>query len=83
METGEKESSIVTRLQELNIPFKVGDRVKKIRSRGCLGTVKEIREEATLTSTDKEERVKALMIAVEWDNGTYSYFTPEGLEKVD
>ena len=47
-------------------------------TRGCLGTVKALREETTLTSAESRER--SLMVQVLWDNGTASYHGPEALE---
>jgi len=47
-------------------------------TRGCIGTVKALREETTLTS--RESRERSLMVQVMWDNGTLSYLGPEGLE---
>ena len=49
-----------------------------ISTRGCIGTVKALREETTLTS--KESRERSIMVHVLWDNGTLSYLGPEGLE---
>jgi hypothetical protein len=46
--------------------------------RGCLGTVKELREETTLAK--QESRTQSLMFLVQWDNGTLSYHGPDGLE---
>jgi hypothetical protein len=45
--------------------------------RGCIGTVREIREEATLAA--KESAAASAMYLVQWDNGTVSYHGPEGL----
>jgi hypothetical protein len=45
---------------------------------GCMGTVKEIREETTLAK--QESRTESLMFLVQWDNGTLSYHGPNGLE---
>jgi hypothetical protein len=47
-------------------------------TRGCIGTVKALREETTLTSRESKE--KSIMVDVLWDNGTRSYLGPEGLE---
>ena len=54
--------------------------VTTVSTRGCIGTVKTLREETTLTS--KESRERSLMVHVLWDNGTLSYLGPEGLELV-
>lgn len=45
--------------------------------RGCIGTVRAIREEATLTA--KESAAASAMYLVQWDTGTVSYHGPEGL----
>lgn len=45
---------------------------------GCIGTVKEIREETTLAK--QESRTQSLMFLVQWDNGTLAYHGPDGLE---
>jgi hypothetical protein len=46
--------------------------------RGPIGTIKELREETTLTN--RESRERSLMLHVLWDNGTQSYHGPEALE---
>lgn len=62
--------------------LKVNDRVKRANAPGCLGTVKDIRQEITQTGASQENKEKALMINVLWDNGTLSCFAPESLEVV-
>jgi hypothetical protein len=47
-------------------------------TRGCKGTVKELREETTLTA--QESRFKSVMFVVQWDSGTLSYHGPDALE---
>lgn len=47
---------------------------------GALGTVKAVREETSTSSESARER--SIMIQVLWDNGTLSYFGPEGLEAI-
>jgi hypothetical protein len=54
------------------------DHVTTYQTRGCIGTVKTLREETTLAH--KESRERSLMVHVLWDNGTLSYLGPEGLE---
>jgi len=61
--------------------LEVSDRVRRKEMRGCLGRVKDIRAEVTLSAADTKE--KALLVSVQWDNGTLSYFTPDALEKVE
>jgi hypothetical protein len=46
-------------------------------ARGCIGTVKNLREETTLTA--QESRSKSIMFLVQWDNGTLSYHGPDAL----
>jgi len=58
--------------------LKVNSRVKKKNVLGCLGVVKEMREEIVSSSGDTRE--KALIVKVSWDNGTESFFDPESLE---
>jgi hypothetical protein len=60
--------------------FKVNDRVKRLNSTSCYGTVKDTRYEVTATTGDAGQ--KGLLITVLWDNGTFSYFGPDGLEAV-
>ena len=61
-------------------PFKEGDRVTRIHTAGSQGTVKEIREE-TVQSGDSREKDRPVIIGVQWDNGTISFFGTEGLKK--
>ena len=56
--------------------FKKKQRVKRADGSGCLGTVVEIQDESDKGSEHNE---KGVLISVQWDNGTYSYFTPEGI----
>jgi hypothetical protein len=49
-------------------------------SRGCIGTVKALREETTGGSMSSEARERSIMVQVLWDNGTVSFLGPEGLE---
>ena len=58
--------------------FKLNDRVKRSNGEGCLGIIKELRAETTSISDSKKE--KPLLVSVLWDNGTLSYFAPEGLQ---
>ncbi|MCB0330088.1 MAG: hypothetical protein KDD70_10500 [Bdellovibrionales bacterium] len=62
-------------------PLESGARVRRKKGKGSMGTVKEIRTEVTAAgSNDPAE--KGLMVIVDWDNGTQSYFTPNSLEVV-
>jgi hypothetical protein len=56
----------------------VGDRVKRKNGAGAPGTVTDIRQETT--ATVREGRDLPLIVAVKWDNGTFSYFGPESLD---
>lgn len=49
-----------------------------VSARGCCGTVKSMRHETTNTSHENKSR--AVMVNVLWDNGTLSYHGPEALE---
>lgn len=57
--------------------FKENDRVKRKAGSGCLGVVKDIRQEVTASSAEVS---RPRLIKVQWDNGTLSYFSPEALE---
>ena len=61
--------------------FKVNDRVRRVSGQGCLGNVKDVRSEIT-SAGRADEGNKNLMINVQWDNGTLSYFSPSTLELV-
>jgi hypothetical protein len=61
-------------------PLEQGARVRRKAGWGSLGTVKEIRAEVTATGSDLSE--KGLMVIVDWDSGTQSYFTPNSIEVV-
>lgn len=67
-------------MEEQNLPFKKGDRVKRKDGKGALGIVEDIREEVTKKAGDPDEQ--GLLVSVQWDNGTFSYFAPESLEAV-
>ena len=59
--------------------FKVNDRVRRSNGQGCSGVVKDIRSEVT-SAGHREDKEKNVMINVQWDNGTLSYFSPMSLE---
>lgn len=61
-----------------NPKFKVSDRVKRAKMPGCHGTVKDVKTE--ITAATNEARERGVMFTVMWDNGTFSYMGPEGLE---
>ncbi len=61
--------------------IKVEDRVKRADGNGCYGLVKDVRTEITANTLDTHKE-KALLVSVLWDNGTFSYLTPDNLEVV-
>ena len=63
--------------------FKEKDRVKRTNQTGCNGYVIEIRMELENSGISAEMREKGAMIGVLWDNGTFSYFSSEGLQLVE
>lgn len=66
--------------EQVEFPINVNDRVKRSNGKGSQGTVKDVRHEVTSTKGDVAER--GLLVVVQWDNGTCSYATPGGLEKL-
>ena len=62
-----------------NCPIKKDQRVKRKSGTGCLGTVQSVRSETTASTGDLTS--KGLLVQVQWDNGTLSYFTPDALEQ--
>jgi hypothetical protein len=50
-----------------------------VSSKGCVGTIKALREETT--NSNRESRERSIMVHVLWDNGTLSYHGPEALEQ--
>lgn len=63
----------------LNGTLAVNDRVKRKGGKGCFGIVREIRQEVTASS---ELREPGLNIGVQWDNGTFSFFSIDGLDVI-
>ena len=64
-----------------NDKLQVNDRVKRKSGQGGAGVVKEIRKEIQNPSAAVKKEDGMLMVLVLWDNGTQSYFSPEGLER--
>lgn len=60
---------------------KVDDRVRRIGRTAPVGTVKALREEVIGSSGEASK--KDVLVKVQWDNGTLSYFAPESIELVD
>lgn len=58
----------------------LNDRVKRVNTEGCCGVIKELRQEVTGSSGETANR--AWLCKVQWDNGTFSYYSPSQLEKV-
>lgn len=61
--------------------LKVEDRVKRVDAPGCQGTVKSVRQE-TIISSSNSEKERPTIVTVLWDNGTQSCFGPDALEIV-
>lgn len=59
----------------------INDRVKRSNTPGCYGVIKELRQE--VTGSSGEAAARAWMCKVLWDNGTFSYYSPSMLEKVE
>ena len=60
---------------------KVDDRVRRVGRSGPVGTVKSLREE--VIGSSGEAGKKEVLVKIQWDNGTLSYFSPESVEVVD
>jgi len=58
--------------------IKVNDRVKRATGLGCSGLVKEVRTEASVARIEPSEKTN--MVNVLWDNGTFSYLSPDALD---
>ncbi len=61
--------------------LKVSDRVKRAGGQGCVGVVKELRDEVMASKVESPEN--GLLVNVLWDNGTLSYLSPDALELVE
>lgn len=62
-----------------NNTLKIKDRVKRIGNKNSsIGTVLSITEEVSASTTQSKEN--PLLITVQWDNGTISVFSNDGLE---
>ncbi len=58
--------------------FKVNDRVQRASGKGPLGFVTSIRTDSLAVSSTREE--SGILLGVQWDNGSYSFFTPTSLK---
>ena len=68
-------------MDEVEMKFKEGDRVRRIANTGPVGTVTKVRVERTrATVKDVNDEPPAITVSVLWDNGTFSHFVPDGLE---
>jgi hypothetical protein len=74
------ELSQLTEEEMAGAGMKPKDKVQRKSLPGCYGIVKDVRKEVTATSIDTG--TQALIVSVQWDNGTFSYFTPDALETV-
>jgi len=63
------------------VELKISDRVRRVDGQGTNGLVKTIRHDSLASASIRDE--KGLLIGVQWDNGTYSYLTPESLRLAD
>lgn len=70
-------------MEQPEVAFKAGDRVRRADGAGPLGTVERIRIE-TVRETIKVDDTEppSVTVTVLWDNGTTSHFVPNGLAKV-
>jgi len=50
-------------------------RVVRADGTGCKGIVSSVREDSIAKGDER-----GIIIGVQWDNGTYSYFTPDALK---
>lgn len=62
------------------VDYKINDRVRRVKKTGPLGTVKALREE--VVGSSGEANRKEVLVKIQWDNGTLSYFAPESIELV-
>ena len=62
--------------------IKIGDRVIAVERQSIKGIVKDVRSEVT-AKPDQKDKEKSLLVSVLWDNGTFSYFSPEKLKVVE
>lgn len=60
------------------IEFKEKDRVQRTNGQGPLGFVVSIRHDSAAVSSTREE--SGVLVGVNWDNGSYSFFTPSALK---
>lgn len=68
-------------MEDVDVSFRQGDRVKRVGTEGPFGTVKGVRIESVRQSirNDKGDP-PGVTVTVLWDNGTTSHFIPEGLD---
>lgn len=60
--------------------FKINDRVKRTDQPSIKGLVTALREDVTVSKADLKEA--GTIVGVQWDSGTFSYFSPDALEVV-
>ena len=67
----------------VELDFKIGDRVVRPDIDGPTGVIQNIRVETVKTSVKKDgQEQPGVAISVLWDNGTLSHFVPSALKKV-
>lgn len=68
-------------MENLEEKFKKGDRVRRAKMQGPVGTVQSVRVE-TLRQTIKvdETETPGVTVTVLWDNGTLSHLVPDSLD---
>jgi hypothetical protein len=79
-DTGTEELTQLTEEELKGAGIKPEDKVQRRNQPGCYGTVRDVRKEVTASSVDSG--TQAFLVSVQWDNGTFSYFTPDALEVV-
>lgn len=68
-------------MEDVEVSYKQGDRVKRAGTEGPQGTVKQVRIESVRQSIRNEQGdPPGITVTVLWDNGTLSHFVPDGLE---
>ena len=67
--------------ESATVSVKVDDRVRRIGKPGPIGTVKALREEVVGSSGEADK--KEVLVKIQWDNGTLSYFAPESIEPAE
>ena len=61
--------------------IKEKDKVRRHDQKGPFGVVSALRYDSAGGNSDRHE--KGVIIGVQWDNGTFSYLTPDALDVVE